>query len=127
MTSVRAGEPRPTEVEPVFPRVLFGLIQLMALFFAGHLFYGVDVFGHFGNLLIARASGAWFPVSFMPEFKQHIARFTIAYWVIDGFGGVLWTGSSLTQLLPTLRILLGTTAVAMTIAVWRFNRSRLFD
>jgi hypothetical protein len=46
---------------------------------------------------------------------------------IDGFGGVLWTGNSLTQLLPTLRILLGTTAVAMTIAVWRFNRSRLFD
>jgi len=147
-----------------FYGVLFGLIQLMALFLAGHLLYGVDVFGHFGNLLIVCASvasactgfgmllsaitrspeaasslatllvitmsacgGAWFPVSFMPEFMQHIARFTLVYWAIDGFGGVLWAGNSFLQLLPTLGILLGTTAVAMTIAVWRFNRSRIFD
>jgi len=147
-----------------FYGVLFGLIQLMALFIAGHLLYGVDVFGHFGNLLIVCASvasactgfgmllsaitrspeaagslatllvitmsacgGAWFPVSFMPEFMQHIARFTLVYWAIDGFGGVLWAGNSFLQLLPTLGILLGTTAVAMTIAVWRFNRSRIFD
>ncbi|MDB6113287.1 MAG: family transporter protein [Lacunisphaera sp.] len=144
--------------------VLFGLIQLVALFFAGQLLYGVDVYGHLGNLLIICASvaaactgfgmllsaitrspeaasslatllvimmsacgGAWFPVSFMPDFMQHIARFTIVYWAIEGFGEVLWAGNSFMQLLPTLGILLGTTAVAMTIAVWRFNRSRVFD
>ena len=144
--------------------VLFGLMQLMALFFAGHLLYGVDIFGHIGNLLVVCAcvaaactsfgmllsaitrspeaagslatllvitmsacGGAWFPVSFMPEFMQHIARFTLVYWAIDGFGGVLWAGNSFVQMLPTLGILLGTTAAAMTIAVWRFNRSRIFD
>jgi ABC-2 type transport system permease protein len=144
--------------------VLFGLAQLMALFFAGHLLYGVDVFGHLGNLLIVCASvaaactgfgmllaavtrsaeaarslatllvitmsacgGAWFPVSFMPEFMQHIARFTIVYWSIEGFGAVLWAGNGLGQLLPILGVLLGTTAVVMAIAVWRFNRSRIFD
>jgi ABC-2 type transport system permease protein len=144
--------------------VLFGLIQLMALFFAGRILYGVDVFGHLGNLLVVCAcvaaactsfgmllsaitrspeaaaslatllvitmsacGGAWFPVSFMPEFMQHIARFTIVYWAIDGFGAVLWAGNSLGQLLPTLGILLGITTVAMTVAVWRFNRSRIFD
>ncbi len=147
-----------------FYGILFGLIQLLALFFAGHLLYGVDVFGHFGNLLVVCAcvaaactsfgmllsaltrspeaaaslatllvitmsacGGAWFPVSFMPEFMQHIARFTIVYWAIDGFGGVLWAGNSFGQMLPTLGILLSITAVAMTIAVWRFNRSRIFD
>jgi ABC-type transport system involved in multi-copper enzyme maturation permease subunit len=144
--------------------VLFGLVQLVALFFAGHVLYGVDVFGHLGNLLIICASvaaactafgmllptitrsaaaasslatllviamsacgGAWFPVSFMPEFMQHIAKFTLVYWAIEGFSAVLWAGDSLWQLLPILGILLGTTAVVMILAVWRFNRSPIFE
>jgi len=144
--------------------VLFGLGQLMALFFAGHLLYGVDVFGHLGNLILVCASvaaactgfgmllsavtrspdaarslatllvitmsacgGAWFPISLMPDFMQHIAHFTIVYWAIEGFGAVLWAGNSLVQLLPILGVLLGTTAVVMTIAIWRFNRSAIFE
>jgi ABC-2 type transport system permease protein len=144
--------------------VVFGLCQLMALFLAGHLLYGVDVFGHLGNLLIVCASvaaactgfgmllaavtrspeaarslatllvitmsacgGAWFPVSLMPEFMQHIARYTLVYWSIEGFGAVLWAGNSLGEILPILGILLGTTAVVMSIAVWRFNRSPIFE
>ncbi len=144
--------------------VLFGLVQLMALFFAGHVLYGVDVFGHLGNLLVVCTSvaaactgfgmllaaitrsaaaagslatlltitmsacgGAWFPVSLMPEFMQHLARFTLVYWAIEGFGAVLWAGNSFLQLLPILGILLGTTAAVMTVAVWRFNRSPLFE
>ena len=144
--------------------VLFGLLQLLTLFYAGHLLYGVDIFSQFGNLLIvcisvaaactgfgmllaaitrsaAAASslatllvitmsacgGAWFPVSLMPEFMQHLARYTLVYWAIEGFGGVLWAGDTLVQLLPILGVLLGTTAVVMTIAVWRFNRSPIFE
>ena len=147
-----------------FYGVLFGLVQLMALFIAGRVLYGVDVFGHLGNLLVVCASvaavctgfgmllaavtksaeaarslatllvitmsacgGAWFPISFMPEFMQHIARFTIVYWAIDGFSQVLWVGSTFIELLPTLGVLLGTTAVVMTVAVWRLNRSPVFD
>jgi ABC-2 type transport system permease protein len=144
--------------------VLFGLVQLMALFFAGHLLYGVDIFGHLGNLLLVCASvagactgfgmllaavtrsaeaarslatlliitmsacgGAWFPVSFMPEFMQHLARFTIVFWSIEGFSSVLWAGDSLGQLLPNLGILVGITVGVMSIAVWRFNRSQIFE
>ncbi|HEY4249393.1 MAG TPA: ABC transporter permease [Lacunisphaera sp.] len=144
--------------------VLFGLAQLMALFFAGHLLYGVDVFGHLGNLVVICVSvaaactgfgmflaavcgsaeaarsmstllvitmsacgGAWFPVSLMPEFMQHIARFTLVYWAIEGFNAVLWAGETLVQLTPILGLLLGMTAVIMTIAVWRFNRGKIFD
>ncbi len=143
--------------------VLFGLVQLMALFFAGHLLYGVDLFGHLGGLIVVCTSvaaactgfgmllaavtrspdaarslatlltitmsacgGAWFPVSFMPEFMQQIAKFTIVYWAIEGFGAVLWAGNNLAETLPIIGILLGTTAVVMSIAVWRFNRSNLF-
>jgi len=143
--------------------VLFGLMQLSALFFAGHLLYGVDVFGHWGSLLLvctcvaaactsfgmllsavtkspeaasglatllvitmSACGGAWFPISFMPEFMQHLARFTLVYWAVEGFGALLWAGEGLARLLPILGVLLGITAVAMTIAIRRFNRSKLF-
>jgi len=144
--------------------VLFGLIQLFALFLAGHFLYGVDVFGHLGGLLVICASvaaactgfgmllaaitrspdaarslatlltitmsacgGAWFPISFMPEFMQQVAKFTIVYWAIEGFNAVLWAGDSFAQLLPILSVLLGTTTVVMGIAVWRFNHGKIFD
>lgn len=144
--------------------VLFGLVQLMALFAAGHVLYDVDVFGHAGNLLLVCASvaavctgfgillaavtksaeaarslatllvitmsacgGAWFPISFMPEFMQRIAHFTIVYWAIEGFSQVLWAGSTFSGLLPTLGVLLGTTAVVMAVSVWRLNRSPVFE
>jgi ABC-2 type transport system permease protein len=71
--------------------------------------------------------GAWFPVSFMPLFMQHVAHFTIVYWAIEGFGAVLWAGNELAQTLPIVGILLGTTAAVMALAVWRFNRSRIFE
>jgi ABC-2 type transport system permease protein len=143
--------------------VLFGLVQLFALFLAGRVLYGVDVFGHFGSLLLICTSvaaactgfgmllaavtrsaeaarmlatlltitmsacgGAWFPVSFMPEFMQQIAKFTLVYWAIEGFGAVLWAGDTFAQLAPIVGILLGATAVVMAVAVWRFNRSKIF-
>lgn len=78
-------------------------------------------------LTMSACGGAWFPISFMPEFMQQVAKFTVTYWAIDGFTQVLWAGNSLTQLLPTLGILLAIAAGVMGIAIWRFNRGRLFD
>lgn len=144
--------------------VLTGLVQLLTLFLAGQIMFGIEIMGHlpllivvslaaaaactaFGMLLAAvspsaRAAsglatflilmmsaigGAWFPISFMPEFIQTIAKFTIVYWAMEGFSQVLWAGDSLRLLLPTLGILTGTAGVVMAVAVWRFNRSPLFD
>jgi ABC-2 type transport system permease protein len=143
--------------------VLLGLVQLSTLFYAGHLLYGIDVFGHLLNLVIvctaaaaactgfgmliaaiartpqaasglatflvltmSACGGAWFPVSFMPEIMQHFAKLTLVYWAMEGFAQVLWAGDSLAQLLPILGILAGITAAVMAVALWRFNRSRLF-
>ena len=78
-------------------------------------------------ITMSACGGAWFPISFMPELMQQIARFTLVYWSIEGFGAVLWAGNSLVQLMPILGILLGITTVAMSIAVWRFNRSKIFE
>lgn len=38
--------------------VLVGVVQLLALFLAGRVLYGVDVFGHFGNLLVVCLASA---------------------------------------------------------------------
>ena len=78
-------------------------------------------------LTMSATGGAWFPVSFMPEFMQRIAKFTLVYWSMEGFSQVLWAGQSFGQILPTVGILLGIAAGVMAVAIWRFNRGPLFD
>ncbi len=77
-------------------------------------------------LTMSATGGAWFPVSFMPEFMQRIAKFTLVYWSMEGFSQVLWAGQSFLEILPTVGILLGITGGVMAVAVWRFNRSQIF-
>lgn len=78
-------------------------------------------------LLMCATGGAWFPVSFMPEFMQHVAKFTIVYWAMEGFSQALWESYSFLELLPTLGILLAISAGVMGLAIWLFRRRRIFD
>jgi ABC-2 type transport system permease protein len=57
---------------------------------------------------------------------QTFSKLTLVYWAMEGFSQVLWANASLAELLPTLGILGGMTAVVMAIAVWRFNRGKIF-
>jgi ABC-2 type transport system permease protein len=144
--------------------ICLGLIQMMVLFFAGHVLYGIDIAGHLGPLIVVcvfaaaactsfgmliaavaptpesargistfailimcAVGGAWFPVSFMPEFIQRLSRLTLVYWSMEGFSQVLWSHDSMRQLLPTLGYLTGMTALVMAFSVWRFNRGQIFD
>ena len=77
-------------------------------------------------LTMSATGGAWFPVSFMPEFMQRIAKFTLVYWSMEGFSQVLWAGQSFLEILPTVGILLGIAGGVMAVAVWRFNRGQIF-
>lgn len=144
--------------------VSIGLLQLVVLFFAGSVLFGIAVLPHlpllilvcllaaaactsFGMLLAAIApnaeaasglatflimmmsalGGAWFPITLMPAFIQQFSKLTLVYWSMEGFSSVLWAGHSLGQLLPLLGILAAITAAVMSVAIWRFNRGRLFD
>ena len=78
-------------------------------------------------LLMCAIGGAWFPVSFMPEFIQRFSKLTLVYWSMEGFSQVLWARATLAELLPTLGWLSLMTAVVMGFSVWRFNRGRIFD
>jgi ABC-2 type transport system permease protein len=144
--------------------VILGLVQITALFCAGRVFFGLEIFRHVGALFVVALSaaaacsafgmliaaispnsmaangittfvvismsavgGAWFPVSFMPDYIQMFSKCTLVYWAVEGFTDVLWAGSSLLEVLPKVGILAGIAAGVMLIAVWRFNRGRLFD
>lgn len=71
--------------------------------------------------------GAWFPVSFMPDYIQTISKLTLVYWSVEGFTDVLWAGKSLVAVLPKIGVLTAIAAAVMSFAVWRFNRNRLFE
>jgi ABC-2 type transport system permease protein len=77
-------------------------------------------------LLMCAVGGAWIPISMMPQVMQQVSKLTIVYWAMEGFAQVLWADASFVELLPTLGILGGITAVVMAVAVWRFNRGNIF-
>lgn len=143
--------------------ICIGMLQLITLFLAGRILYGIDVENHIGYLLLVCAfaaaactafgmllaavspspeaasglatflillmcavGGAWFPVTLMPEFIQQASKLTLVYWAMEGFAQVLWADASFMELLPTLGILGAMTAAVMVIAVWRFNRGKIF-
>lgn len=144
--------------------VVLGLIQMTALFFAGRVFYGLDLLPHIGTLfvliiaaaaactslgmLLAAAApspeaatglatlivmvmsaigGAWFPVTFMPEFIQRFSKLTVVYWAVEGFTSVLWAGQSFLEVLPIIGILFGMAFCVMLVATWLFRRGSMFD
>jgi len=78
-------------------------------------------------LLMCAVGGAWFPLSLLPEFIQQCGRFTLVYWAMEGFSAVLWARQSLLEILPVLGVLTGITAAVMTVAIWAFNRGKLFN
>ena len=81
----------------------------------------------FSILLMSALGGAWFPVGFMPDFMQQWSRLTLVHWSITGFRQVLWQHAPWRELFPTLGILAGITVALLSVAWWRFNRSRIFD
>jgi len=144
--------------------IALGLVQLVTLFFAGRVMFGIDVLSNFGNLVaiclvaamactafgmllaaitrtpaaasglatlliltMSSIGGAWFPTSFMPEFIQRLSKLTVVYWSMEGFALVLWNGCTFAELLPTLGVLLGMSAVLVAISLWQFRRGSIFD
>lgn len=118
----------------------FGLLVLVSLFAAaactafGMLLAAIspspEAARGLGTMLILMMSaigGAWFPVSIMPEFIQRLSKLTLVYWSLEGFEQVLWANASFTELLPTLGILAAIAAGVMALALWRFNRGKIFD
>ncbi len=78
-------------------------------------------------LSMSAMGGAWFPVSFMPEFMQTLSRLTLVYWAVEGMTDVLWAGRSIAQILPKVGVLALITVVVMSFSLWRFRRNGFFE
>jgi ABC-2 type transport system permease protein len=72
-------------------------------------------------MVMSATGGAWFPMSMMPEFMQKVGKCTIVYWSMEGFSGVLWAGNTLSELLPTVGVLVAITVAVMAFALWRLQ------
>jgi len=83
-------------------------------------------FGTFLILAMSSIGGAWFPVSFMPDFIQTISKGTIVYWSMDGIQQVLWRGVSTIEILPNLGILCGVALLISLISLWQFKKGHVF-
>jgi ABC-2 type transport system permease protein len=77
-------------------------------------------------LPLTAIGGAWFPVSFMPEFIQKLSRLSLVYWSVEAYTSVLWAGHSLRQVLPHIGVLSAIAIVVMAFATYRFRRSSIF-
>lgn len=78
-------------------------------------------------LSMSAIGGAWFPVSFMPDYIQSFSKLTLVYWSVEGFTDVLWAARPLSAVLPHIGILTGIAAAVMVFSIWRFRRNRMFE
>ncbi len=78
-------------------------------------------------LSVSAIGGAWFPVSFMPDYIQSFSKLTLVYWSVEGFTDVLWAARPLSAVLPHIGILTGIAVVVMAFSIWRFRRNRMFE
>ncbi|MGJ3243673.1 MAG: ABC transporter permease [Opitutales bacterium] len=77
-------------------------------------------------LIMSAIGGAWWPVFFMPETIQFFSRLTLVYYAADAFQAILWGNRGLGELWINQLALIFMAVVIMAIAVWRFEKSRLF-
>lgn len=83
-------------------------------------------YGTFLILAMSSIGGAWFPVSFMPDFIQTISKGTIVFWSMDGIQQVLWRGVSTLEILPNIAVLCGMALVISLISLWQFKKGHVF-
>jgi ABC-2 type transport system permease protein len=73
------------------------------------------------TLLLVMLGGAWVPAFVFPRWLQDVSRYLPTRWAVDGLDGATWRGLPFdAAVLPTL-ILLGSAAICLLVAIWRFR------
>ncbi|MDF1515165.1 MAG: ABC transporter permease, partial [Anaerolineae bacterium] len=73
------------------------------------------------GMLMALFGGCWYPLELFPQFIRSAAHILPTTWAMEGLLSILLRGEGLPTILPVIGVLLGFTAVFMTIGVWRFR------
>jgi ABC-type multidrug transport system permease subunit len=72
-------------------------------------------------LTTAPLGGAWWPLEIVPDFMQTLALFTPIGWAMRGFNELAFYGGTLTDILPSVGVLLAATAVIFSVSVMRYE------
>jgi ABC-2 type transport system permease protein len=72
-------------------------------------------------LTLAPLSGAWWPMEIMPDFMQQIAQISPMTWAMRGFNEIIFFGGGVTDVLPSVVVLLTMAVVLFATAVRRFK------
>jgi len=74
-----------------------------------------------GAMAFAGIGGAFAPIEALPGWAQAIAPLSPAYWMIQGFRGVVLDGASLGATLRPVAVVLAMTVGVAAVALWRFR------
>ncbi|HEU4962255.1 MAG TPA: ABC transporter permease [Bacilli bacterium] len=73
----------------------------------------------------AVVGGLWFPYDFLPRSAQVVGLFTPQYWAQHGFQDVMIRGAHLTDVWPTLLVLIGFGVLGLLVALARYRKFML--
>jgi len=75
------------------------------------------------SLVLAPLGGCWWPLFFLPDWMQALAKITPHGWATTGFNKLILFGADFSAVVPEMLVLLGFAALFSVIAVWRFRTS----
>ena len=73
------------------------------------------------TLLLVMIGGAWVPAFVFPRWLQSASLYAPTRWAVDGLDAMTWRGLPLENALMPTAVLLGTAALCLGIAIWRFR------
>lgn len=78
-------------------------------------------FASMAMLLLVMIGGAWVPAFVFPRWLQNASLYAPTRWAIDGLDGATWRGLPFNSAVLPIIVLLGSAAVCLAIAIWRFR------
>jgi ABC-2 type transport system permease protein len=73
------------------------------------------------TLLLVMVGGAWVPAFVFPRWLQHASLYAPTRWAIDGLDGATWRGLPFSSAVLPIIVLVGSAAVCLAVAIWRFR------
>jgi len=75
------------------------------------------------SLVLAPLGGCWWPLFFLPDWMQALAKITPHGWATAGFNKLMLFGADFSAVVPEMLALGGFAALFAVIALWRFRTS----
>jgi ABC-2 type transport system permease protein len=78
-------------------------------------------FATMATLLLVMIGGAWVPAFVFPRWLQNASLYAPTRWAVDGLDGATWRGLPFNSAVLPIIVLVGSAAVCLAIAIWRFR------